>query len=222
MATITVYRRVRQIVKVGAKLSSGGVGGVTDHGALTGLADDDHPQYHNNARGDARYSQLGHTHTKSEVGLSNVDNTSDANKPVSTAQAAALANKADLVAGKVPASQLPAYVDDVEEYANVAAFPVTGESGKIYVALDVNLTYRWSGTVYVEISPSLALGETSSTAYRGDRGKAAYDHSLVTGNPHGTTKSDVGLGNADNTADINKPMSTPQQRQSIINAIIFG
>lgn len=223
MAKITVYRRVRQIVKVGAKLSAGGNGGgVTDHGALTGLGDDDHPQYHNNARGDARYSQLGHTHTNSEVGLSNVDNTSDANKPVSTAQAAALANKADLVAGKVPASQLPAYVDDVEEYANVAAFPLTGESGKIYVALDVNLTYRWSGSGYVEISASLALGETSSTAYRGDRGKAAYDHSLVSGNPHGTTKGDVGLSNVDNTADINKPMSTPQQQQSIINAIIFG
>ena len=45
----------------------GGGGGVTDHGALTGLADDDHSQYHNNARGDARYSQLGHTHTASNV-----------------------------------------------------------------------------------------------------------------------------------------------------------
>ena len=102
--------------------------------------------------------------------------------------------------GKVPSSQLPSYVDDVEEYANLAAFPVTGESGKIYIALDTNLTYRWGGTTYVEISPSLALGETSSSAYRGDRGKIAYDHSLLTsGNPHNVTKSDVGLSNVVNS-----------------------
>ena len=81
--------------------------------------------------------------------------------------------------GRVPSSQLPSYVDDVVEYASISAFPVTGESGKIYVALDTNLTYRWGGTEYVEISPSLALGETSTTAYRGDRGKAAYDHSQL-------------------------------------------
>lgn len=106
--------------------------------------------------------------------------------------------------GKVPSAQLPAFVDDVLEFDNLASFPATGETGKIYVAKDTNLTYRWSGTQYVEISASLALGETSSTAYRGDRGKIAYDHSQATGNPHGTTKGDVGLGNVDNTADINK------------------
>ena len=90
--------------------------------------------------------------------------------------------------GHVPVSQLPSYVDDVQEYASRSAFPATGESGKIYVATDTNLTYRWSGSGYVEISPSLALGETSATAYRGDRGKAAYDHSQIkSGNPHGTT-----------------------------------
>lgn len=119
---------------------------------------------------------------------------------------------ASLVDGKVPASQLPSYVDDVLEYANFASFPATGESGKIYVTLDTNETYRWSGSAYVEISQSLALGETSSTAYRGDHGKTAYDHSqLTSGNPHGTTKSDVGLGNVDNTRDENKPVSTAQQ-----------
>lgn len=113
--------------------------------------------------------------------------------------------------GKVPAAQLPAYVDDVLEYSSTAAFPATGEAGKIYVALNTNLTYRWSGSAYVEISASLALGETSSTAYRGDRGKTAYDHSQSTGNPHGTSKADVGLGNVDNTSDANKPVSTAQQ-----------
>ena len=83
--------------------------------------------------------------------------------------------------GKVPSAQLPSYVDDVVEYASLSAFPETGESGKIYVALDTNLTYRWSGSAYVEISPSLALGETESTAYRGDRGKVAYDHAVLKG-----------------------------------------
>ena len=54
--------------------------------------------------------------------------------------------------------------------------PSAGETGKIYVTLDTNLTYRWSGASYIEISKSLALGETSNTAYRGDRGKTSYDH----------------------------------------------
>ena len=81
--------------------------------------------------------------------------------------------------GKVPAAQLPAGTDEVQEYANLAAFPATGSSSVIYVALDTDVTYRWGGTVYVEISASLALGETSTTAYRGDRGKIAYDHSLT-------------------------------------------
>lgn len=78
---------------------------------------------------------------------------------------------ATLSGGKVPSSQLPAYVDDVLEYASLSSFPGTGEDGKIYVAEDTNLQYRWSGTQYVEISKSLALGETSSTAFPGDRGK---------------------------------------------------
>ena len=71
-----------------------------------------------------------------------------------------LAAKADLVDGKVPASQLPSYVDDVLEYDAVSAFPATGESGKIYVAKDANKTYRWSGTQYVEISPLPVLDDT--------------------------------------------------------------
>lgn len=53
---------------------------------------------------------------------------------------------------KVPAAQLPAYVDDVLEFANLAAFPATGETGKIYVALDTNRTYRWSGSTYTAIA----------------------------------------------------------------------
>ena len=113
--------------------------------------------------------------------------------------------------GLVLVSQLPAFVDDVLEFANVAAFPVTGESGKIYVANDTLRTYRWSGSTYTEISASLALGSTSSTAHRGDHGATAYTHSQTSGNPHGTSKADVGLGNVDNTSDANKPVSTAQQ-----------
>lgn len=74
--------------------------------------------------------------------------------------------------GKVPASQLPSYVDDVVEYGTLSSFPTEGEEGKIYVAKDTNLTYRWSGTGYIEISASLALGTTSDTAYPGDKGVA--------------------------------------------------
>lgn len=116
--------------------------------------------------------------------------------------------------GKVPSSQLPSYVDDVIEgyYYNSKFYKesshtteITGESGKIYVDLSTEKTYRWSGTAFAEISASLALGETSSTAYRGDRGKTAYDHSqLTSGNPHNVTKTDVGLGNVDNTSDATK------------------
>jgi len=77
--------------------------------------------------------------------------------------------------GRVPSSQLPSYVDDVLEYADLAHFPATGETGKIYIAEDTNKTYRWSGSDYAEISESLALGETSSTAYAGNKGKANAD-----------------------------------------------
>lgn len=199
--------------------------------------------------------------------------------------------------GLVPSSQLPSYVDDVIEVSTFSALPDTGESGKIYITQDTNLTYRWSGTAYVEISQSLALGETSSTAYAGDKGKAttdklnripnklivdtngvtyndpdsvvlkytfykqqeqetstnihtinaattatpgimtAADKTKLNGlkdqagitadidtvqtnlethinnktNPHEVTKAQVGLGNVDNTADVNKPISTATQ-----------
>ena len=198
--------------------------------------------------------------------------------------------------GLVPSSQLPSYVDDVIEVSTFSALPDTGESGKIYITQDTNLTYRWSGTAYVEISKSLALGETSSTAYAGDKGKATTDkvnrmsdrvivgpnsvesaadnvkllyvtHKTSTNedsqdshtisaatttqagvmtaadktklnglkdqagitadidavqtnlethinnktNPHEVTKAQVGLGNVDNTADTDKPISTATQ-----------
>lgn len=153
-----------------------------------------------------------HSVDKTDVGLGNVDNTADTDKPISAATQLALDDKADLVGGLVPSSQLPAFVDDVEEYADLASFPATGESGKIYLALDTNKQYRWSGSAYVVLSEGVVLGETEQTAYRGDRGKIAYDHSQVnTGNPHSVTAENVGLGNVTNTSDANKPVSTAQQ-----------
>lgn len=107
--------------------------------------------------------------------------------------------------GKVPTSQLPSYVDDVLEYAAKANFPTTGETGKIYVDKTTNKTYRWSGSSYVEISASLALGETSSTAHRGDHGVIAYNHASATGNPHKTTGAEIaltGYAMGSNTGDV--------------------
>jgi hypothetical protein len=153
-------------------------------------------------RGDKTFQTLD----KSAVGLSNVDNTSDANKPISSATQTALNAKVEtsLVGaingvasldgtGKVPSTQLPSYVDDVVEYANLAAFPVTGETSKIYVALDTNKCYRWSGSAYVEISPS----EVNSVA--GKTGIVLL------------VKADVGLSNVDNTSDADKPISSATQ-----------
>lgn len=77
--------------------------------------------------------------------------------------------------GVIPSTQLPSYVDDVVEAAAFSNLPSKGESGKIYIVTSTNLQYRWSGTAYVEISKSIALGETSSTAYPGDKGKATTD-----------------------------------------------
>lgn len=131
--------------------------------------------------------------------------------------------------GIIPSAQLPSYVDDVIEVDTFSNLPGTGESGKIYIVQDTNLTYRWSGTDYVEISKSLALGETSSTAYPGDKGKATTDkltgitsdinavqtnletHINNKSNPHEVTKDQVGLSEVDNTSDANKPISTATQ-----------
>ncbi len=115
--------------------------------------------------------------------------------------------------GKVPSSQLPSYVDDVLEFDSQSAFPGTGESGKIYVAKDTNKTYRWSGSAYVEISASLALGETSSTAYPGDKGKTAYEHSQAAHAPadaEANVQSDWNETDTSSDAYIkNKPTSMP-------------
>lgn len=113
-----------------------------------------------------------HEVTKVQVGLGNVTNDAQ----VKRSEMGAASGVATLDEnGLVPSSQLPSFVDDVLEFDLKDNFPTTGETGKIYVAKDSNLTYRWSGTQYIEISASLALGETSSTAYAGDKGKDVAD-----------------------------------------------
>ncbi|KKM93852.1 hypothetical protein LCGC14_1204180, partial [marine sediment metagenome] len=83
--------------------------------------------------------------------------------------------------GIVPTSQLPAYVDAITEYASLAALVSADpqETNKVYITTDDNKAFRYTGTAgsYAEISPTLVLGTTSATAYRGDRGVTAYDHS---------------------------------------------
>ena len=149
---------------------------------------------------DDHTSNLANPHkvTKEQLGLANVENKSSSQirseitkenitnalgyTPVDESKVGAANGVASLDSGgKIPASQIPGGFDNIEEYDTLKSFPTTGEEGKIYVAKDTNLTYRWTGSQYVEISPSLALGETSKTAYRGDRGKIAYEHSQITG-----------------------------------------
>lgn len=90
---------------------------------------------------------------------------------------------ASKLTGTVPTSALPSYVDDVLEYTAKANFPTTGEEGKIYVDKTTNLTWRWGGSAYVEISPSLAIGTTASTAAKGN-----HTHTVTaTGNVTTTT-----------------------------------
>ena len=72
--------------------------------------------------------------------------------------------------GKIPAQYLPSFVDDVLEFPEVKDFPEIGESGKIYIAIKDNTTYRWSGSQYTPIGGSLALGHTSATAFPGNEG----------------------------------------------------
>lgn len=89
-----------------------------------------------------------------------------------------ISGKASLVDGKVPASQLPSYVDDVVEYASVSEFPATGEQGKIYIALDTNKSYRWSGSEYV---PILAVDIWTGTRAQYEALTAdSYDYYFVT------------------------------------------
>ena len=220
---------------------------ITGGGVVTGVK----------GEAEEEYRQGNVSITKANVGLGNVDNTADADKPVSTAQKTALdlkEDKANLKAlaykdaivkgdvglgnvtndaqvkrsemgvadgvatldetGKVPASQLPSYVDDVIEgtYVNTTTFndaegsPVTPESGKIYVDTTTNKEYRWGGSQFVPIADSLALGETASTAYAGNKGKQNADNIAALQTRAGeieskNTQQDTAISAAQSAAD---------------------
>jgi len=127
------------------------------------------PAYHHNSK---YFADLGREVINDEV-------TSEYFTWSSDKLSTLLSGKADLENGKIPASQLPSYVDDVKEYSSLSDFPATGESDKIYIAIDTNKEYRWTGSTYAIISESLALGETSSTAYAGNKGKQNADNILA-------------------------------------------
>ena len=132
---------------------------IADNGGVTGVKGSAETSYR---KGDVNISPAN-------IGLGNVTNHAQVKRTEMGVANGVATLGAD---GKVPSGQLPSYVDDVLEYENKASLPAKGETGKIYVSKDTNLTYRWSGSAYVEISASLARGETSSTAYAGDKGKA--------------------------------------------------
>lgn len=135
------------------------------------------------------------SYTASEVGAI-ANTTTHLSGDIATIEKGAANGVATLDAdGKVPSSQLPSYVDDVLEYSSLNKFPASGESGKIYVATDTNKTYRWSGTAYVEISPSIVVGTTTGTAFDG---KVGNNHVNNKSNPHGVTAAQLGLGNVGN------------------------
>ena len=127
-----------------------------------------------------------HGTTKADVGLGKVDNTSDADKPISTAMQGALDTKANLDEnGKILVSEIPDSVNNVikgtindtltEFTVAGESSPVTGDTTKIYIDTTRNISYQWDGSKYVEIGSSLKLGESSNSAYAGDKGKALAD-----------------------------------------------
>lgn len=135
--------------------------------------------------------------------------------------------------GFVPSSQLPSYVDDVLEgyiandlktfYKDSAkSSAYTGETGKIYVDLTSGKTYRWSGTTYVVISETLALGTTSSTAFRGDYGQIAYNHSQSAHAPSNAERNVIASIKKNGTAitpdsDRSVNISVPTKTSDITN-----
>lgn len=152
--------------------------------------------------------------TKSGLGLGNVTNDAQVKRSeMGVANGVATLDSS----GKIPTSQIPGSYDDVRNgYYYDGEFYSDAEHTSqmshvddiLYVDIPSNLPYRWTGTNFVKTGSDLALGETSTTAYRGDRGKAAYEHSLISsGNPHNVTKSDVGLGSVVNTGDSATPVS---------------
>jgi hypothetical protein len=141
---------------------------------------------------------------KGDVDLGNVDNTSDLNKPISTATQSALNLKADLVGGVIPNSQLPSLA--ISEYlgsvnSQAAMLALTGQRGDWCIRTDTGSTWviTTDGGSLLSHWTQLATPADAVTSVNG------YTGTVVLG------KADVGLGNVDNTSDLNKPVSTATQ-----------
>ena len=135
-----------------------------------------------------------------------------------------LGKKADLVGGLVPANQLPSYVDDVLEYANRSAFPATGEKGKIYIAINDDSQWRWTGTTYKKMVSSPwstdAIPEGSQNLYfTPERAKEAVKWELngKSNVGHSHTKAEIGLWKVDNTSDADKNSAKAMLTNKTIN-----
>jgi hypothetical protein len=130
---------------------------------------------------------------------------------------------ATLVNGTVPSSMLPSFVDDIIEYATLSAFPATNDVGKIYTAVDTRKIYRWSGTGYVEISPSPGtttdVPEGSNLYHTTARAAAAAPVQSVAGRVGAVvvSKSDVGLGSVPNVDATVRSNHTGTQTASTIS-----
>ena len=127
----------------------------------------------------ATSSAIGGVKSGTDITVDSSGNVSVVNDSHTHSDSTITSLDASKLTGTIPSSILPSYVDDVIEATSTSGFPISGEAGKIYVDTTSNKTYRWSGSQYTEISASLALGTTSSTAYRGDYGAAAYNHAVT-------------------------------------------
>lgn len=169
---------------------------------------------------------------KSDVGLANVDNTSDIDKPISNATSTALSQKADLVGGLVPVTQLPDEYDEVHEYASLPAFPAVGQSGTIYIAGDTGTLYRWSAGVYSIVGAGGSGGTgptntdglpegptnkyfTNARALNALLSVTTADNDIIqrksgamVNRTPAQLKTDMSLNNVDNTSDLTKWSAT--------------
>jgi hypothetical protein len=134
----------------------------------------------------------------------------------------ALFNKADLVDGKVPSYQLPSFVDDVIEVANYAALPTVGEIGKIYITLDDNKIYRWSGSIYIEIASNQAIwgAITGSLTNQTDLVNALNLKANISGQVFTGAISATNLSGT-NTGDQDLSGLVPNTRTLTINGTTF-
>lgn len=131
----------------------------------------------------------------SNISISYSDNTDELVISATGLQVAG--NYATLVNGKVPADQLPGYIDDVVEYPNFASFPQVGESNKIYVSLDNNKTYRWSGSAYIDITSGNYFDQDLNTT-----NSPAFDTITISGSQIFGGGENSGDGNNKGTLEL--------------------